>query len=270
MDRTDFLLGIFERFGKDNAQAALDFVRRNQEEKAVGDSAPVVVDTCFTDFAYFKRLVSSELMTSLDFFKRVNNLYLNARSEDNLDEKDMKLLANYTSACMVIVNTKRKIIGENKVDLFQSGSFKAVDLGLPSGKMWADRNVGAEDPELPGMYFDHYDACALEFPDNWELPEKGDFEELYENCGWEWTKLCGINGYKVKSKKNDNFIFFPAAGYGNGTSLNGAGADGLYWSRSLYSSASGYGLYFNSSGVGPAYNFYRFNGFSVRAVQKMP
>ena len=29
----------------------------------------------------------------------------------------------------------------------------AVDLGLPSGTLWCDRNIGAENPEDPGLYF---------------------------------------------------------------------------------------------------------------------
>ena len=31
--------------------------------------------------------------------------------------------------------------------------YEWVDLGLPSGLLWADRNVGAEKPEEPGLYF---------------------------------------------------------------------------------------------------------------------
>jgi len=29
----------------------------------------------------------------------------------------------------------------------------AVDLGLPSGRLWADRNIGASSPEDVGLYF---------------------------------------------------------------------------------------------------------------------
>ena len=34
-----------------------------------------------------------------------------------------------------------------------SVSYNAVDLGLPSGTLWADRNVGADSPEDYGDYF---------------------------------------------------------------------------------------------------------------------
>lgn len=32
-------------------------------------------------------------------------------------------------------------------------SYKAIDLGLPSGILWADRNIGAATPEDSGLYF---------------------------------------------------------------------------------------------------------------------
>lgn len=62
-------------------------------------------------------------------------------------------------------------------------------------------------------------------------------------------------------------IFFPAAGNRNGTGLNNHGSNGNYWSSSLNSSTNGYNLNFNSTGVNPANNNNRFNGFTVRAVQ---
>ena len=34
-----------------------------------------------------------------------------------------------------------------------TSSYVAVDLGLPSGLLWADRNVGATSPEDAGLYF---------------------------------------------------------------------------------------------------------------------
>ena len=31
--------------------------------------------------------------------------------------------------------------------------YNMVDLGLPSGLLWADRNIGANNPEDTGLYF---------------------------------------------------------------------------------------------------------------------
>ena len=64
-------------------------------------------------------------------------------------------------------------------------------------------------------------------------------------------------------------VFFPASGNRNGTGLNNRGSNGNYWSASLNSQTNGYNLNFNSTGVNPANNNNRFNGFSVRAVQHL-
>lgn len=37
-------------------------------------------------------------------------------------------------------------------------TIKMIDLGLPSGTKWADRNIGAEKPEDYGQYFMHGDT----------------------------------------------------------------------------------------------------------------
>ena len=41
-----------------------------------------------------------------------------------------------------------------------TSSYVAVDLGLPSGRLWADRNVGAESPEDYGLYFQWGDTIG--------------------------------------------------------------------------------------------------------------
>ena len=64
-----------------------------------------------------------------------------------------------------------------------------------------------------------------------------------------------------------DLCFFPASGNRNGTGLNNRGSNGNYWSSSLNSQTNGYNLNFNSTGVNPANNNNRFNGFPVRAVQ---
>jgi len=70
----------------------------------------------------------------------------------------------------------------------------------------------------------------------------------------------------VAADKNSE-VFFPAAGNGNGTSLNNRGTNGNYWSSSLNSADNGYNLNFNSSNVNPQNNNNRYRGYSVRAVQ---
>ena len=142
-----------------------------------------------------------------------------------------------------------------------------VDLGLPSGKRWADRSYGAEYPDRYGILYPFDDAQKLEFPDGVCMPTYDDYLELCHNTDWEWTKRNGINGYLVKSKVNENSIFFPCSGYGGGQSWDYRGSHGYYWSSSLHSATNGRHLYFRSGGVSPQFNYNRCYGFAVRPVQ---
>ena len=186
-----------------------------------------------------------------------------------------------------------------------------VDMGLPSGTKWADRNVGASSPEDYGQYFSwgnvngqkpngttfantwgtsvdgepyvssaghaltgdiplSQDAANVNLGGNWLMPTRTQFAELF-NSNYttnEWTTRNGVAGRLVTSKSNQNTLFFPAAGFGYGTSLSSAGSYGGYWSRSFYSSAYGYSLRFTSSYVYPQGDLNRYYGFSVRAVQE--
>jgi hypothetical protein len=99
------------------------------------------------------------------------------------------------------------------------------------------------------------------------MPTTDEFKELYDNCTNVWTTHNGVNGRLFTSNINGNSVFFPAAGCYYGTTLYEEGAGGGYWSSSLHSQASAYGLHFNSSLVYPQYNDNRFFGFTVRAVQ---
>ena len=190
----------------------------------------------------------------------------------------------------------------------------AVDLGLPSGTLWADRNVGAALPEDYGDCFawgetttkskyewatlkycednngDRFskyntqskygnidnktilectdDAATANWGSNWCMPTQQQFQELKDNCTWTWTTRNGKNGYEVKGK-NGNSLFFPAAGYRDGTDLNGAGSYGNYWSSSLSTDYPYRGryLYFYSGYVDPDRWDYRLCGQSVRPVR---
>ena len=111
------------------------------------------------------------------------------------------------------------------------------------------------------------DAARQNWGGSWRMPSEEQFKELVNECTWKWTTQNGVYGYRVSSKKNSNSVFFPAAGY-RGASLDLAGSDGNYWSRSLYESYSSgaYHLGFRSSDVNPSYYGSRYYGQSVRPV----
>jgi uncharacterized repeat protein (TIGR02543 family) len=171
-----------------------------------------------------------------------------------------------------------------------------VDLGLPSGTLWATMNVGATSAEDYGDYFcwgettpkssyteSNYtysgksnklhlssDAAYVNWGENWRMPtyrELLELEDAYYTT-WTWTSLNGVNGYKVTSIVNGNSIFLPAAGYRDGSDLNYARAGGFYWSISKYEGDGDaiMSLNFNSRDISISSGADRSTGLSVRPV----
>lgn len=171
---------------------------------------------------------------------------------------------------------------------------KFIDLGLPSGTLWADRNLGADAPEDSGDYFrfgettpvtEHSpkyvyddinesiagtdrDAATVNLGKNYRLPTFEQIKELLDECKWQWIKqnIRISKGMKVTGP-NGNSIFFPAAGFRNynSGSLNNVGSTGSYWSATASSGTGGRSLIFRSGGVYWG-SYYRSYGYSVRAV----
>ena len=151
--------------------------------------------------------------------------------------------------------------------------YEYVDLGLPSGTMWAASNVGTYSPEGYGKYYawgetttksdysirsyqyhngseyvnigskisgTQYDVARAQWGGSWRMPTEAEFQELIDRCTWRWTSYKGINGYKVTGP-NGNSIFLPAAGTPKGEYYGIIeGSHGYYWSGSLNESNQSY------------------------------
>ena len=189
-----------------------------------------------------------------------------------------------------------------------SVEYNAVDLGLPSGTLWADRNVGAMNPEEYGGYyqwgckedmtnkkcnpeeypfkikndlpplFSKYntndkmetldlsdDIANSEMGGDWHIPTRKDFSELIVNTEGNLTKVNGTLGMLLKSTKNGNTIFFPAAGYKEGDEIKNKETTPNLWSSTRDYDNCGYALSFSN---GYIYVLYRHYGASVRGVKK--
>lgn len=109
-----------------------------------------------------------------------------------------------------------------------------IDLGLPSGTLWATENEIRENESV--SYYTFEEAKEL-FKDN--LPSKEQFQELIDNCKWEWLD----NGYKITGK-NGNFIIIPALGYYNNSDYYVSKA-GFYWASTKNNFGTIASLYFN-------------------------
>ena len=146
---------------------------------------------------------------------------------------------------------------------------KAVDLGLPSGLLWAECNVGAGTAVEYGGYYpwgetvfygdmDHYKyhmdsswtyytkynpsdrLSVLELEDDvaryvmggeWRMPTKGEMEELVENTVSSSTVISGVSGTVLTSKVNGKRLFLPWAGYDDFTGYVPGGC--LLWSSEV-------------------------------------
>ena len=181
-----------------------------------------------------------------------------------------------------------------------------VDLGLPSGLLWATCNVGAKEPWERGLYFSwgnvdghakgsiygfietkyvstpgatltdnipvgtKYDVARANIGGSWRVPTKDEFQELYYNCISEWATQNGVNGRLFTSCINGNSVFFPAAGIYYGATLIDEGASGGYWSSSSISKTYAHLLYVDSCGVHPHNDCCRLVGITIRAVLDHP
>ena len=169
--------------------------------------------------------------------------------------------------------TRQITVTQKGADPININGHYAVDLGL--SVKWATCNVGATKPEGYGNYYawgetspktsytedncktwdksmgdiggdSRYDAATANLGSGWRLPTQSELQELIDKCTWTWTKRNGVNGYEVKSKKNGNSIFLPAAGYCLGDTPDCQGLGGFYWSSSPNGTCNAYYLSFDS------------------------
>lgn len=177
-----------------------------------------------------------------------------------------------------------------------------IDLGLPSGTLWACCNVGASKPEEYGGYYawgeteekDYYSISTYKFAANyteedssdkymklgeiectqndvahvkwggtWQMPNYAVLFELLEECKMKWSSLNGHNGIIITGP-NQNRIFLPACG------THVFDLDGYSGSTGLYPSSTDISiipyLIFNSTGWAVNYEAHREWGCPVRPV----
>ena len=179
-----------------------------------------------------------------------------------------------------------------------------IDLGMPSGTLWACCNVDTEHPEWQspdnyGGYFawgeteekDYYDWCTYvqsngssgscfnlgneiagtkldvaqkEWGRNWHIPTSWQIEELVNNCSYRWTTMNGIYGARFTGP-NGKSIFLPAAGARHDTGNSSFSKFGYYWSGTPDSRSETYSLVFDKDRCN-CYGNQRRYGFTIRPV----
>lgn len=224
---------------------------------------------------------------------------------------------NYSQSNGITTGSGHRCVGQSVRPVRKQQPYNDfVDLGLPSGTMWARCNVGAETPEEYGEYFawaetspkDYYnwstytycggtdtsltkyctdsaygtvdnlsellpeDDAAYNWNGNWVMPTFLQIRELVnsEYTTVTWKTLAGGYsvgyGLEIKSKRNGNSIFLPAAGYFYEAQPQHMGEMGCYWSNQCFL-YGGYQLSFEPSQEVIIQAIRRDIGRSVRPVQ---
>ena len=185
-----------------------------------------------------------------------------------------------------------------------TGGHEYVDLGLPSGLLWATCNVGADNPEDYGDYFawgetqpkGYYDWSTYQYYDGsnltkytgsdglttllpeddvatvnwsngWRMPTDAECRELFNSTTQTWATLNGVYGMFFTAS-NGNHLFLPATGYRMYSELFETGSEGYCWSSSLLSNGptGAVDIHFDENG-GWTDMFNRALGHSVRPVR---
>ncbi len=123
-----------------------------------------------------------------------------------------------------------------------------IDLGLPSGNLWATENEVGENGQ---PLYATYDEAVKQFGEN--LPTRDDWQELLDNVPHLWDK-------------ERNGLLFVARN-GKELFLSAQGLLGCYWSATAYDLYDAYGLLFSSNEAFTDY-FYRDYERAVRLVQE--
>ena len=180
-----------------------------------------------------------------------------------------------------------------------------IDLGLPSGTIWAAWNLGASSPEECGDYYawgeteikNNYSWYTYKFgikdkltkynkkdgktildPEDdvahvilggkWHIPTKEQIQELFDNTTNKKSELNGVTGRLFTSKTNSKTLFFPYSGIKSGPSYDEIDYSAHYWSASLYENLTNYSmtLYSDNFDNSMESGDLRCFGLSVRTV----
>ena len=232
-----------------------------------------------------------DLATSVD--ERINDIELvvsSSLNDLNNRIKDLDSVNEEVSALKATIKALSNVI---------SKGHDYVDLGLPSGTLWAKMNVGASSETDYGNYYMYgmgsktydstdtpyagtenplaisADTAAQVWGGMWHTPTRAQILELVNNTTFEW--VTNFNGTNVNGGKftasNGNYVFFPATGYYSGDDIEGA-TPGVFSGEgsgtSIWSSTTGSGNDVYTYNINDGENFSewygRSQGNSVRPV----
>lgn len=173
----------------------------------------------------------------------------------------------------------------------ENTEIKWVDLGLPSGALWAKYNIGADSEEEVGDYFawgecytkdeysestyfdsnnnffnglsnksligTEYDTATQLWGEDWVMPTREQALELYYECDWKWVSnynKSGVSGCIVTGP-NGNHIFMPAGGLVMETDLSWTTSGNIWIGELNYYNNFNWACFIDFTSNGPNFNY---------------
>lgn len=180
-----------------------------------------------------------------------------------------------------------------------------IDLGLPSGTLWARCNIGAVVPQGIGFYFswaniqghywdgsafadgyvfnsasypetpgsllngnidDAHDAAREYLGEHWSLPTIDNYTELVQNTRVEILSYGSNKVLRLVSLVNANFILLPFTGWCNGRFISGLNNQVYFPTINFIDSNKAWGMYFYSDQARYACRIDRYSGLNIRPI----
>ena len=178
-----------------------------------------------------------------------------------------------------------------------------VDLDLPSGRLWANVDLGAGVPEDLGDYYawgelqpkdsytldnyqfyqnnayvhighdiggSEYDAATMNMSHLWRLPTREECEELCQHCDWSQVTVGGVSCWKAASKTHpEKFVYFPPTHLREGMGwYTSYGGQAIFMASNLHSDPIEHCLYLYGGNhvAGTNNGEMRYRGMAVRPV----
>lgn len=132
---------------------------------------------------------------------------------------------------------------------------------------------------LTGDITPSFDAARANLGAPWRLPTHDEVIELFDNCDFvqpdgetvisgnnKQVTVNNITGIYLKSKSNNNLLFIPVSGFGNGTTWGNKDYIFIPSATISSTSASSYGSWFSSTNAALNAYIYRHFGLPIRPV----
>jgi hypothetical protein len=271
-----------------SSQSSLLFYKKDVtvDDFSVSNITDVSAQFRLVNSGFNKNLESLLIVSTshIDKSNLTNNIYEFNKEDGTVVAKNLQSSTTYYAIGLIVNHLSNDSIFSNELSfttkMATKGSINGhdyVDLGLPSGLLWATCDVGSSTEGEYGDYYawgetstqalgeyiwssyqyssgstmknigsnisgTKYDVAYKTWGGTWRMPKKTEMDELVQYCSSEWTTINGNEGMKVTGP-NGNYIFFPAAGTRYEGKYYGSSSYCSFWSGTSCDLYHAYSLY---------------------------